>query len=260
LGHLGESCRELVQVRIAAELPPQLGLRAPRLGREVMQVDGDAHLAAVLPRAHEVVADPPRRERREPQLAPVVEARDRLDEADVALLDEVIHREVRVEVVAVAADRRRHQQQVAGGEQVADLFGLGGDRSQLGAFLRQWIGGRPRLDHARCDHARGDQAIEVRVAGVAGVGRLDRGLKLEQQAARLGRQRAGEQPSDRRRPFLRSVKISVFRVARLTSRAFSSSRRISEVERACPSASSPSTASRSDPLGAASSGGSGSSR
>ncbi len=73
----------------------------------VEHVHGDAHGAALVgERAADGVADPPRRVRREAVAARVVEALDRLHQADVALLDQVDERQP----AAVVAARDAHDE------------------------------------------------------------------------------------------------------------------------------------------------------
>ena len=84
-----------------------------RLGDAVVRVDHvhrQPHRAPLVgERARDGVADPPRRVGREAIAATVVVALDRLDEADVALLDQVGERHA---AVVEAARDRDHQAQV----------------------------------------------------------------------------------------------------------------------------------------------------
>ena len=76
----------------------------------VEHVHGDAHRAALVgERAADRVTNPPRRVGREAVAARVIEALDRLHEADVALLDEVDERQA---AAVVAARDRDHEAQV----------------------------------------------------------------------------------------------------------------------------------------------------
>ena len=91
---------DLVERRLAAELRPQLPIRAVDLLQALDDVDGHADRPRLVrERARDRLADPPGRIGRELEAATPVELLDRADEPERALLDEVEERKALVAVV-----------------------------------------------------------------------------------------------------------------------------------------------------------------